>query len=139
MATQTSAFCHTWAAASLETAAAIANVHAAVRSGSDASHEWGVLGDRAEAVIAFYDNEDQDLDPTELARLSRVLLTTAEDFRLLIDLLRIPPSDPRAELYDEFADRAELVALSATDLQPGRVADPPFTLEDFKASIPARP
>ena len=110
-----------------------------MRSGSDASHEWGVLRDRAKAVIAFYDNEDQDLDPTELARLSRVLITTAEDFRLLIDLLRIPPNDPRAELYDEFADRAELVALSATDLQPGRVADPPFTLEDFKASIPARP
>ncbi len=139
MATQISAFCHTWAAASLETAAAIENVHAAVRSGSDASHEWDVLGDRAKAVIAFYDSGDQDLDSTELARLSRVLLTTAEDFRLLIDLLRIHPSDPRAELYDEFADRAELVALSATDLQPGRVSDPPFTLDDFKAAIPARP
>ena len=99
-----------------------------------------MLGDRAKAVIAFYDNEDQDLDPTELARLSRVLLTTAEDFRLLIDLLRISPGDPRAELYDEFADRAELVALSATtDLQPGRVTDPPFTLDNFKVSIPARP
>lgn len=100
MATQTSALCHKWTAASFETAAAIENVHAAVRSGSDASHEWGVLGDRAKAVIAFYDNKDRDLDSTGLSRLSRVLITTAEDFRMLIDLLRITPDDPRAELYD---------------------------------------
>ena len=94
-------------------------------------------GERAEMVIALYHNEDERLETCELARLSQLVLKTAEDFRLLIETQHIPADDPRAELYDEFADRAELLALGAAGSRP-EVDDPPFTLDDFEAALPMR-
>src|ERR1700733_11342339 len=111
MAVHASVSIHTWTAASYETAAAIESVLAASGSGVDASPAWSLLRERAQAVISLYDLDGENLESSDLALLGPLLLRTAEEFRHLIESHIIPPDDPRAVLYDEFADRAELVAL----------------------------
>ena len=112
MATQTSILNERWRAHNDATLDAVKKACLLLESGSLTREVLDQITIAVRNTIATYD-EPGDLRPDELISVALHTLRAAESVRELLDRAQIPVGDTLRTLYDQLADNAECLAISA--------------------------